>query len=145
MFIRDKNTTGLPIVNEGWFQVANDQTSRIPLSRTERACDASAQAYDHSSGEVFRSPFESHTELTQRGPHGGLTSIHKAPFSFAEARLLNSHGEAFVYPTRNIKSLAPEPLSIPGLELKERDITLANLAEIQWSAGAVCVTHSNLP
>ena len=95
--------------------------------------------------KCFDHPLKAIQNLPNGTLNGGLTSIHKAPFSFAEARLLNSHGEAFVYPTRNITSLASEPHSIPGLELKERDITIANLAEIPGSAAAVCVTHSNLP
>ena len=33
--IRDKNPTGLPIVNEGWFQYADDQISRITPAQVQ--------------------------------------------------------------------------------------------------------------
>ena len=80
--IRDKDPTGLPIVNEGWFQSADDQISRIPPAHgQEPARDApDTQVDDPSSGEELRSPSGSRTELTQRDPPGSPTSAHKTPF-----------------------------------------------------------------
>ena len=115
MCIRDKNPTGLPIVNEEWFQYADDQISRItPVQVQEPARNApDTQVDDPSSGDEIRSPSESPTEPTRQEPAGSPTSAHKAPFSLAEAILLQSHVEAIVSPTRNTTSLVPESQSVP--------------------------------
>ena len=119
-------------INEQWFQYADDQVLRnTPVQVQEPARNApDTQVDDPSSGDEVRSPSESLTEPTQQDPPGSPTSAQKAPFSFAEARLLQSHVEAMVSPTRNTTSLVSESPSVPGLESKVLDAILDNSAEI---------------
>ena len=118
--IRDKNPTDVPLVKEVWFQVADELLPRIPPARGQGSAreEPVTQIDDHSSGEDPLTPSEDPSEPTQMEPPGRHESAPEAPLSLAKARLLHSHVEAVVTPTKNTLSLVARPSPSPCEENK---------------------------
>ena len=68
--IRDRNPTDVPLVNEVWFQVADERLPRISPARGKGSTrDAPVtQRDDPSSGEELRTPSEEPSEPIQMEP-----------------------------------------------------------------------------
>ena len=143
--IRDRNPTDVPLVNEVWFQVADERLPRISPARGKGSTrDAPVtQRDDPSSGEEPRTPSEEPSEPTQMEPHDIHESAQDVALSLAKARmhwkqlncsravLLHSHEEGVVSPTKNTASLVAQPFQIPYEEDKgkEHDSILAKVAD----------------
>ena len=118
--IRNTNPTNVHLVKEVWFQVADELLPRIPPARGQGSAREApvTQIDDHSSGEDPLTPSEDPSEPTQMEPPGRHESAPEAPLSLAKARLLHSHVEAVVTPTKNTLSLVAQPSPSPCEENK---------------------------
>ena len=146
--IYDKDSEDISFVNEQWFQPLDAQHPSDPLTRgnevdslrahgQELALGAPATQVDDlsvSGDEELRSPSESPMKSTQGDPPERKTASLKAPpYSFAKARIAQSHVAAVVSPIQvSTTRDEAEPGSGPAREPKERDTpALVHPAEVQ--------------
>ena len=96
--LRDDNPTELPLVEEDWFQAADESAHPIVPGHGQAMVRATrvSQIDGHSSIEEPLTPSDDPSEPTQMDPPGGPDPVQVTPFTLAKARATQSHMKAVV-------------------------------------------------